>query len=60
MNVDVAPLSNFSNEFNDLIKIILQKDPVKRCNWEELKNHPWWKTPVVSNKKKSSNNSKFE
>lgn len=59
VNLEVKPLPNFSNEFNDLIKQILQKDPVKRCNWDELKSHPWWKTPYVSTKKKTPN-SKFE
>ena len=35
------------------------KDPVLRCTWDELKNHPWWKTPVPQTKKKNPN-SKFE
>ena len=59
VNLDIKPVPNFSNEFNDLIRIILMKDPVQRCTWDELKNHPWWKTPVVQPKKKSPN-SKFE
>jgi len=20
----------------------MQKDPIYRINWDELKNHPWW------------------
>jgi hypothetical protein len=26
---------------------MLQKDPVNRINWEEIKRHPWWQTPIV-------------
>jgi serine/threonine protein kinase len=39
-------IPKFSEEFNDLIQKMLQKDPVKRINWEEIKRHPWWQTPI--------------
>ena len=56
---EVQPVSGFSSEFNDLVQKMLQKDPVNRINWDEVKNHPWWTTPAAQTKKKSPN-SKFE
>ena len=41
---------HFSPEFNDLVHKILQKDPVNRMWWEELKKHPWWTTPIKDDK----------
>ena len=45
---------------------MLQKDPINRINWDEIKKHPWWTTPVESSagsKKKEaasgSGNNKF-
>jgi serine/threonine protein kinase len=38
----------FSEEFHDLAKRLLEKDPVERITWDELKKHPWWKTPVTT------------
>ena len=36
-------VDGYSPEFNDLLKKCLEKDPLKRINWEELKNHEFWK-----------------
>jgi len=41
---DVQPLSGVTSEFNDFISKLLQKDPVYRINWDEIKNHPWWES----------------
>ena len=48
-------LSNFSDDFNDLIRRLLEKDPVRRITWHELKAHPFWysTTPVYQFKRKS-------
>ena len=39
---DFIKVTEFSREFNDLITKLLEKDPVKRINWDELKAHPFW------------------
>jgi serine/threonine protein kinase len=39
---EVPKVVGFSNEFNDLIMKLLEKDPIKRMNWDELKAHPFW------------------
>ena len=36
------PVDGFSTEFNDLVQKLLEKDPIKRMNWEEIKNHSFW------------------
>jgi serine/threonine protein kinase len=46
---EVPVVPKFSDEFNDIIKKMLQKDPVNRINWDEIKRHPWWTTPIKSN-----------
>jgi len=33
----------FSIDLTDLIKKLLEKDPIKRINWEEIKLHPFWR-----------------
>ena len=33
------PVEGFSKEFNDLLGKLLDKDPIRRINWEELKAH---------------------
>jgi serine/threonine-protein kinase ULK4 len=35
-------LPNFSSEFNSLISGLLEKDPVMRISWKQLKAHPFW------------------
>ena len=39
---DFPKVDGFSAEFNDLLRKLLEKDPTKRINWEELKSHQWW------------------
>lgn len=41
---DFPRISEFTREFNDLLTKLLEKDPIKRINWDELKNHPFWAT----------------
>jgi serine/threonine protein kinase len=38
----VPEVEGFSTLFNDLIKRLLEKDPVKRIQWEHLRKHPFW------------------
>lgn len=42
---DFPRVEGFSKEFNDLLTKLLEKDPIKRINWEELKSHPFWQSP---------------
>jgi serine/threonine protein kinase len=39
VQADFPKVEGFSIEFNDLLKRLLEKDPVKRINWDELKQH---------------------
>jgi len=39
---DAPQLEGFSPLFNDLLKRLLEKDPVKRIYWEHLRKHPFW------------------
>jgi serine/threonine-protein kinase ULK4 len=39
---DFPRVECFTREFNDLLFKLLEKDPIKRINWEELKSHPFW------------------
>jgi serine/threonine protein kinase len=38
----VPRVEGFSDEFNDLISKLMEKDPIKRINWDELKAHDFW------------------
>ena len=38
-----APVSNMSNDFNDLVMKLLKKDPYDRPTWAQLIKHPFWK-----------------
>ena len=41
----MPPMSgNPSPEFEDLVSRLLVKDPVERIQWDELRNHPFWRT----------------
>lgn len=31
-----------SGEFQDLLRRLLEKDPTKRINWEEIRGHAFW------------------
>ena len=55
MEEPVQELPNFSDDFNDLIRRLLEKDPVRRITWHELKAHPFWYStaPVYQFKRKS-------
>ena len=39
---DFPKVEGYSTEFNDLLRRLLEKDPVKRINWDELKAHTFW------------------
>ena len=41
---DFPRIESFSKEFNDLLGRLLEKDPCRRINWDELKGHAFWVT----------------
>ena len=41
VNKEPKHLDNISNELRDLLKGLLNKDPKKRLNCEQILNHPW-------------------
>ena len=51
---DVPVVEGYSQEFNDIVQKMLQKDPIYRINWDEIKKHPWWTSPCSSPKKDGS------
>jgi serine/threonine-protein kinase ULK4 len=42
VEAEIPRLDGFSREFLDLINKLLEKDPLKRINWDELKSHSFW------------------
>ena len=40
-------IPDVSNDFNDLLIKLLDKDPYKRPNWLELVSHPFWKDTLT-------------
>ena len=41
---DLVPfVEGASNDFNDLLRRMLERDPLKRINWDEIRVHPFWK-----------------
>lgn len=47
---EVPQVEGFSPLFNDLIKRLLEKDPVKRIYWEHLRKHPFWAKEINQRK----------
>lgn len=43
-------MEGFSSLFNDLLKRLLEKDPVKRIPWEHLRKHPFWAKEINQRK----------
>ncbi|KAL2644142.1 hypothetical protein R1flu_011729 [Riccia fluitans] len=42
------PIRNSTNEFQNLVGRLLVKDPAKRIQWPELREHPFWRTKFQS------------
>mmetsp|Transcript_19792 Transcript_19792/g.36474 ORF Transcript_19792/g.36474 Transcript_19792/m.36474 type:complete len:1210 (+) Transcript_19792:2977-6606(+) len=43
LNKPLDPLPKYSQEFNQLIRDMLEKDPAQRISWDELMQLPLWK-----------------
>ncbi|KAF0985137.1 hypothetical protein FDP41_000176 [Naegleria fowleri] len=48
LNSELKPIENCSEELNDLIKSLLQKNSLDRITWDELREHPFWKEKIVA------------
>ena len=48
LEAETPKVPGFSPEFNDLVSKLLEKDPLKRISWPELRKHPYWsiQTPL--------------
>ena len=42
VNFNKKELSKYSDDFMDLIKGLLEKDPEKRLGWNDIEKHPFW------------------
>ncbi|KAL3692536.1 hypothetical protein R1sor_006187 [Riccia sorocarpa] len=42
------PIRNSTSEFQNLVGRLLVKDPAKRIQWPELREHPFWRTKFHS------------
>lgn len=47
---ETPQVEGFSPLFNDLLKRLLEKDPVKRIYWEHLRKHPFWAKEINQRK----------
>ncbi|KAL9648682.1 hypothetical protein ABK040_016309 [Willaertia magna] len=48
LHTEVKAIENYSAEFNDLVKALLQKHPTDRLSWEEIREHGFWKEKIVA------------
>ena len=46
VTAEVPKVDGFSSDFNDLIRRLLEKDPIRRINWDELRTHTFWTFPA--------------
>lgn len=53
LETETPVVPGFSSEFNDLVGKLLEKDPIKRITWPELRKHPFWAAtaPIITFKK---------
>jgi serine/threonine-protein kinase ULK4 len=42
LETETPAVPGFSPEFNDLVCKLLEKDPIKRITWPELRRHAFW------------------
>lgn len=52
MNQEIQNIKGFTALFNNLVQKLLQKDPVFRCTWDEIKDHEWFSTPLETSPEK--------
>ena len=42
MRKQLTPIRGYSDEFNSLLRKMLQKNPAERITWPEISTHSWW------------------
>jgi serine/threonine protein kinase len=47
-------IPSITAELGDLLYWLLEKSPLNRCNWKDLANHPFFKSPASSSSSSSS------
>jgi serine/threonine protein kinase len=50
-------IPSITAELGDLLYWLLEKSPLNRCNWKDLANHPFFKSPAASSSSSSSSSS---
>jgi serine/threonine-protein kinase ULK4 len=43
---DFENVPGFSDSFHDLLNKLLEKDPLRRISWEQLRKHPFWEEEI--------------
>ena len=43
---DLKKVDGFSDTFYDLLTKLLEKDPLQRISWEQLRKHPFWESEI--------------
>lgn len=56
VNFNRKELQNFSDEFIDVLRKLLDKDPNSRINWSELERHNFWELNNEENNPANNNN----
>ena len=46
IHADLKKVDGFSDTFNDLLFKLLEKDPLRRISWEQLRKHPFWESEI--------------
>ena len=46
LEAKVQKVEGFSASFHDLLSKLLEKDPLKRISWEQLRKHPFWEEEI--------------
>lgn len=46
IHAEVKKVDNFSDTFHDLLSKLLEKDPLRRISWEQLRKHPFWESEI--------------
>jgi len=43
---DFEKVTEFGDSFHDLLTKLLEKDPLRRISWDQLRKHPFWEEEI--------------